>query len=1094
VPYAEQSRYTVTYDPSVDRIIPTPNALHVRIKNTSSVALRAAYLHGPFTLHAATYPQSFNPNQKLANPRQDGIPQFEPNLKCGGNFTAKLTIPEDLRIKSLAQANEVSASSDPKTVTWIIEITSQILFSASAHVKYELFVARDEKSLDYNFLAMPSNRHADPGQIKDLQERKHRRRSSTSTQPKGVYSRAINLVVDDIESLWSKPGLPVWEKPATGRKSLESSHRKSLETNIRPKTKKKKKIHLVVLTHGLHSNVSADMLYMKESLDATAKAAVESRAKRRANRTATGDSSKSKATASKEPTDTADASTAPLSGGQEDLQSGQVDDTSDDDEEILVRGFPGNVVKTEKGIQYLGKRLAKYLLDFTYPDQPFKPLKKRSMTQKLSDSMTAGSKKPDPDPGVPTHEHSSIRKEPGESDLAYTFTSISFIGHSLGGLVQLYAIAYIQKHAPNFFDKIKPVNFIAMASPFLGLSNENPMYVKYALNFGLVGRTGQDLGLMWRPPTLAKSGWTALVGGIGGQKSPPEEDPGAKPLLRILPTGPAHVVLRKFRNRTVYSNVVNDGIVPLRTSCLLFLDWRGLGKAQRARRDNGLIGTVIGWGWAEVMGQSQTPNQSTQQFESELEDSQDLPPELEMMETTVPQPSENAVNEDDERQSLRSIPSKTSKSSSLRKSSHGEPSAIDSILNFLRPTAKTTKKDMKMFKRSQTIHFDDALTTPSQSSTPSGILSPASDTSNSRPLATRGDSVGGESGDSNAPPKTTIFESAADILSPPIPPTSWIIDPSTRARTIFHDRIYHPEDIPAPPSRKPTKSFRSLSNNSQGVAPESSASLAVVDESGMRVEEKIARAYHRDLSWRKVLVRLEPDAHNNMIVRRMFANAYGWPVVKHLCDTHFGDTYAARTRDEDEPASDRAKGLDVPVGKQGEHVTGQESRKEPDVGDHMMRRASSEMKPLREQGVEAVLKKAARDDSIEIDETYLEDTESEDEDNRSPFQKLWSSAPPKSPSPNPEAGGKKPATNSPAPDPDDDDAILDPQVADVLTKEPSPIDALRATSVSSSGTAANVGLKKPVEELIAPEPGSAGPSVGIAEQVARLGKPDSKSD
>jgi hypothetical protein len=57
----------------------------------------------------------------------------------------------------------------------------------------------------------------------------------------------------------------------------------------------------------------------------------------------------------------------------------------------------------------------------------------------------------------------------------------------------------------------------------------------------------------------------------------------------------------------------------------------------------------------------------------------------------------------------------------------------------------------------------------------------------------------------------------------------------------------------------------------------------------MRVEEKIARAYHRDLSWRKVLVCLEPDAHNNMMVRRMFANAYGWPVVKHLCDTHFGD-------------------------------------------------------------------------------------------------------------------------------------------------------------------------------------------------------------
>jgi hypothetical protein len=75
----------------------------------------------------------------------------------------------------------------------------------------------------------------------------------------------------------------------------------------------------------------------------------------------------------------------------------------------------------------------------------------------------------------------------------------------------------------------------------------------------------------------------------------------------------------------------------------------------------------------------------------------------------------------------------------------------------------------------------------------------------------------------------------------------------------------------------------------------------------MKVEEKIARAYHRELSWRKVLVRLEPDAHNNMIVRRMFANAYGWPVVKHLCDTHFSDSVAATTPDSDETNEERAK-------------------------------------------------------------------------------------------------------------------------------------------------------------------------------------------
>src|SRR6185436_53989 len=70
----------------------------------------------------------------------------------------------------------------------------------------------------------------------------------------------------------------------------------------------------------------------------------------------------------------------------------------------------------------------------------------------------------------------------------------------------------------------------------------------------------------------------------------------------------------------------------------------------------------------------------------------------------------------------------------------------------------------------------------------------------------------------------------------------------------------------------------------------------VIDSANLKVEEKIARAYHRGLSWRKVLVKLEPDAHNNMIVRRMFGNAFGWPVIKHLVDAHFSDLAAARMR------------------------------------------------------------------------------------------------------------------------------------------------------------------------------------------------------
>lgn len=99
----------------------------------------------------------------------------------------------------------------------------------------------------------------------------------------------------------------------------------------------------------------------------------------------------------------------------------------------------------------------------------------------------------------------------------------------------------------------------------------------------------------------------------------------------------------------------------------------------------------------------------------------------------------------------------------------------------------------------------------------------------------------------------------------------------------------------------------------------------------MKVEEKIARAYHRDLSWRKVLVRLEPDAHNNIVVRRMFANAYGWPVVKHLVDTHFGATYEAMTADDAEGSAEHVVLNGDGDGRKG-HVSDGEKGKEVKAG------------------------------------------------------------------------------------------------------------------------------------------------------------------
>ncbi|TKA63736.1 hypothetical protein B0A55_11653 [Friedmanniomyces simplex] len=490
-----------------------------------------------------------------------------------------------------------------------------------------------------------------------------------------------------------------------------------------------------------------------------------------------------------------------------------------------------------------------------------------------------------------------------------------------------------------------------------------------------------------------------------------------------------------FRNRTLYSNVVNDGIVPLRTSCLLFLDWRGLGKVEKARRENGLIGTVAEWGWAELTGANSTtvrPNIPPERMSSDEEEDDE---HVRMGEgETVPQPDEDETAEDNKRLSHQLSYEEGSdgepkrRASSLGKlPSQQDKGMLASFFDFFTPKAPervktpppTSKKTSKALKRGQTVRPgedelpEEAAEGQEGTTTDNPTMRPQSSHhhgsqvhSKKRPLATRGDSMlDAETGELQAPPKSSIFESAADILHPPLPSTQWLTDPSTRARTIFHDRVYHPEDIPPPPLKRPgsrlTRSFSSdasyTRSTSTGGAPSIASSNTIQDDSGaMKVEEKIARAYHKDLSWRKVLVRLEPDAHNNMIVRRMFANAYGWPVVKHLCDTHFADTYSARTRDENEPARERAKPMDEPVPADGgEQVKGQTDKgAPPERSMSEMREARDELRGLdvgRQRmegsysskigaGGAGVLRRQDSMGSVVWDDTYFEGSEDEEGD------------------------------------------------------------------------------------------------------------------
>ena len=964
VKIGEVVRYTVTYTPSQDRILPPPERLHVRIRNTSAVALRAAFVHGPYTLSVAAYPAAFDPNQRFANPRRYGVPEFEPMLKAGGSWECELVVPDDIRQgagtgrQGGAFANRpgedkrgaAAAAAEDASATWVVEISSQVIFSTSAAVGYELVVARDRKSLSLSSSLPVVGGHShvpQPGRVSDHQQSIRAVEGHHAAQPRGVFSRALALKVEDTATLWNTPRLPGWDD--AGHKRVGDAHTaddpvESMVTTGDPETeeeempRKQKRVHLVVLTHGLHSNLGADMLFIKESIDAAAKQAKIDAKERRARERASKRNSRQPE--SQEPSEEHDDST-------------KVDDhkdEDDDDEEVIVRGYSGNATKTERGIKYLGKRLARYVLSMTYPDQPCLPLGKGA-GEGIAQNFGGDVAHEFETKAAHAHKHGGGRAEGGRETRnkfrrPYKVTSVSFIAHSLGGLVQTYAVAYIQKHSPHFFELIEPINFICLASPFLGLSNENPVYIRFALDFGLVGRTGKDLGLTWRAPTIARNGWGAIVGNLGEtaqKKMYGESQPESKPLLRILPTGPAHTALKKFRNRTAYSNVVNDGIVPLRTSCLLFLDWQGLGRVEKARRDAGLVETMVGFGWGELTGANTAAPRSKQKLPVEEEqqqqttDSGTATPGEDMFE--VPQPNNDALMEDD-RASLRSIPTPYSENEQVSSPELTMPRPLSGFFNLFKsseaPKAQvTSSKQRKAFRRGQTLNLEDSATTTDSS---------ADDTPRA-PRVTAGDELGEAP---QAPPRTTFFESAGDLLNPKMPEVEFIIDPSKRPRTIFHDRVYHPADIPPAPMKKRTTTSSSFMrkkfnrSNSQQTAASGSSSpypspapthedsmnftgdgdgtrqpAEVVDSSDMRVEEKIARGYHRDLAWRKVLVKLEPDAHNNIFVRRMFVNAYGWPVVKHLVDSHFSDSAVARMRTADEYLGERALDMNQPPNEHG---------------------------------------------------------------------------------------------------------------------------------------------------------------------------------
>lgn len=130
-------------------------------------------------------------------------------------------------------------------------------------------------------------------------------------------------------------------------------------------------------------------------------------------------------------------------------------------------------------------------------------------------------------------------------------TKLSVVGYSLGGLIARYAIGLL--NSQGWLDKVQPVNFTTFASPHVGV--RTPLK-------GISGHIWNELGAR----TVSISGQQLFM--IDSFR-----DTG-RPLLSVLADPESIFIqgLKKFKNRSVYANMVNDRSVVFYTAGLSKVD------------------------------------------------------------------------------------------------------------------------------------------------------------------------------------------------------------------------------------------------------------------------------------------------------------------------------------------------------------------------------------------------------------------------------------------------------------------------------------------------------------------------------------------
>ena len=687
------SRYTVEYT----RIDPSISHIYLRLKNVEKTTIRAIHLlNGPFILYCHVIPVNYNYRKPFHpdNAAENSEVVFENQIKPNQSFNVTL----------LLNGNSLKGTDydDHDIFQWEIEVISQIVITTKTEVVYDLMIGDDlqylKKLTNRNVVLQTLNSFGSNGN-KTHHYVKNMDIEDDSSSIDHVYNPQLLVKKLTADDLWSnEPKYP--EKP----------------------------VHLIIVTHGIFSNLTADMLYLKDMLELKVK------------------------------------------------------------DNILVRGYKYNAGRTEKGVKKLGINVANYIVSLI-------------------------------------------------EDGTYSFDRISFIGHSLGGLVQLYAIKYILvTMGVDYFDrvKIKPCNLINMASPLLGVLNEMNFLISWVLDIGTLGKTGRDLTLQNRFPA-----WSDLS--IGDSK----KRDSFKPVLETLPDDPLESFLGRFEQLVVYANAINDGIVPLRTAALLYLDYEALGDVSELKRCRHIDDHPE----LEEMNHPIKSNTTRENvYEIPEEDNQ------------VVKDIEDATLTGNEQQSDEPVKKSSDSHQNQLSSDTGdndhETSQKHKHKHKHRHHLTRRQKRYKNFtvKGTESSLFSDVL--PEQNSLQEQTSATSQD---SRSII--------------VPPRASAIESAINTIVGPVPSNLYLMTPDQRQHVIFHDKYYH---FDTPPGGD-------ASNKDLTLEWLSSLLLRYHSKWKLDKQKQIADKYH-NWGWRKVLVNLPPDAHNNIVVRRRFANGYGWGVIDHLCD------------------------------------------------------------------------------------------------------------------------------------------------------------------------------------------------------------------